>query len=373
MAEGDSVTVACDGTWQRRGFSSKNGVATCLSISRKRPSKVIDAEVLTNYCDACKKMEVRKEGVDLEEWKARHKKDCKKNHSGTAGGMEPAGIENIFRRSEEQYGLKYVKYLGDGDSKGFKVVAEADPPIYEGVTIEKLECCGHVQKRMGKRLIDKVAQCKSKEYQIGDKKMKGIGGAGKLTKVAIKRIQGHYGGAIRKNSGDLDKMKRAVWAIWHHRNGTHKECGDWCKGSDENKLPGYVMEEIKPVFEYLSSDTVLGKCLHGGTQNVNESFHHLVWERCPKSTFVGRDRLEIAVNDATIVFNEGEVGRCAVFEKLGLPVGEHQYSSFRKLDFQRVQAAQVEAKKEKKTKRAEKRIIAVGDDNEEESYQAGAF
>ena len=55
MAEGDSVTVACDGTWQRRGFSSKNGVATCLSISRKRPSKVIDAEVLTNYCDACKK------------------------------------------------------------------------------------------------------------------------------------------------------------------------------------------------------------------------------------------------------------------------------------------------------------------------------
>ena len=65
--------------------------------------------------------------------------------------MEPADIENIFRRSEEQYGLKYVKYLGDGDSKSFKVVAEADPPIYEGVTIEKLECCGHVQKRMGKR------------------------------------------------------------------------------------------------------------------------------------------------------------------------------------------------------------------------------
>ena len=58
--------------------------------------------------------------------------------------MEPAGIENIFRRSEEQYGLNYIKYLGDGDSKGFKVVAEADPTIYEGVTIEKLECCGYV-------------------------------------------------------------------------------------------------------------------------------------------------------------------------------------------------------------------------------------
>ena len=48
--------------------------------------------------------------------------------------------------------------------------------------------------------MDKVAQCKSKEYQVGNKKMKGIGGAVKLTKVDIKRIQGHYGGAIRKNS-----------------------------------------------------------------------------------------------------------------------------------------------------------------------------
>ena len=155
--------------------------------------------------------------------------------------------------------------------------------------------------------------------------MRGIGGAGKLTKVAIKRIQVHYGGAIRKNSGDLDKMKRAGWAIWHHRNGTYKECGERCNGSDKNKLPGYVMQEIKPVFEYLSSDTLLRKCLYGGTQNVNESFHHLVWERCPKSTFVCRDRLEVAVSDTTIVFNEGGVGRCAVFEKLGLPVREHQY------------------------------------------------
>ncbi|GFR95738.1 hypothetical protein ElyMa_002701800 [Elysia marginata] len=183
--------------------------------------------------------------------------------------MEPVRMYRIFSRSEEQYGLKYSKYLGDGDSKSYTVVAEADPPLFEGIKIEKLECCGHVQKRMGKRLLDKVAQ-------------------------------------------------------------------------------KYVMKEIKPVFEDLSSDDLLQRCLHRGTQNVSESFHHLVWERCPKSSFVGRDRLEIAVSDATIVFNEGEVGRCAAFEKLGLPVGEHQYSGFRKLDYQRVEAAQKEAKAEKR-------------------------
>ena len=31
-AEGDVVTVSCDGSWQRRGFSSKNGIATCLTL-----------------------------------------------------------------------------------------------------------------------------------------------------------------------------------------------------------------------------------------------------------------------------------------------------------------------------------------------------
>ena len=35
--EGDNVTVSCDGSWQRRGFSSKNGLATCLTVSKKVP------------------------------------------------------------------------------------------------------------------------------------------------------------------------------------------------------------------------------------------------------------------------------------------------------------------------------------------------
>ena len=87
-------------------------------------------------------------------------------------------------------------------------------------------------------------------YEHGNKKVKGIGGAGKLTKSAVKRIQGHYGGAIRKNIGNLDKMKTAIWAIWHHGNGDHEKCSEfsWCDKSDKNKLPSFVMEEIKGVF-----------------------------------------------------------------------------------------------------------------------------
>ena len=176
--------------------------------------------------------------------------------------MEPAGMVKLFKRSQELYGMRFKGYLGDGDSKSYTTLAEADPPVFKDVGIEKLECCGHVQKRMGKRLLGKINQSKGKVFQHGNKKAKGIGGARKLTKGAVKRIQGHYGAAIRKYVGNLDKMRAAIWAIWHHRNGDHEKCSEfsWCDKSVKNKLPRFVMEEIKSVFEELSADTLLNKC-----------------------------------------------------------------------------------------------------------------
>ena len=46
---------------------------------------------------------------------------------------------------------------------------------------------------MGKRLLDKMAELKSKRYKVGRKNYKGVGGTGGLTKKATKVIQGHYG------------------------------------------------------------------------------------------------------------------------------------------------------------------------------------
>ena len=67
--------------------------------------------------------------------------------------------------------------------------------------------------------------------------------------------------------------------------------------------------------------------MHGGTQNPYDSFHHLIWQRCPKSVFVGRKRCDVAIN-AAIVYNEGETGRVPIFSIPGLSVG-----TFMKLGF----------------------------------------
>lgn len=69
-------------------------------------------------------------------------------------------MRRIFQRSKQQYELSYTGYLGDSDSKSFKNLSEAEPPIYPGKSIEKLECVRHIQKRMGQKLNNLVLECK---------------------------------------------------------------------------------------------------------------------------------------------------------------------------------------------------------------------
>lgn len=105
-------------------------------------------------------------------------------------------------------------HLGDCDSKSHSAVANADPPIYESCPISKLECCGHVQKWIRRRLPEIVKRCKDTIYPLpGGKTCKGIGGVGKLTKKQILRMQGHYGAVIRNNVGNVPQMKEDIWAI----------------------------------------------------------------------------------------------------------------------------------------------------------------
>ncbi|GFY20721.1 uncharacterized protein TNCV_1119551 [Trichonephila clavipes] len=46
-----NIAIALDGTWQKRGHSSKNGVVTATSLDN---GKVIDFEFLSKYCFECK-------------------------------------------------------------------------------------------------------------------------------------------------------------------------------------------------------------------------------------------------------------------------------------------------------------------------------
>ncbi|KAJ4444660.1 hypothetical protein ANN_06457 [Periplaneta americana] len=141
--DGNDLSMSCDGTWMRRGFSSLYGVSTVVSIDTER------------------KVEIK---MKRSNGKKNHAKSCCKNYHGSSGGMEAAGLKLIFHRSQEKYGVRYVKYLGDGDSSAFKSVFESEP-YGSDCPIEKLECVGHVQKRMGSRLLKLTKDMKGKKLE----------------------------------------------------------------------------------------------------------------------------------------------------------------------------------------------------------------
>ena len=58
------------------------------------------------------------------------------------------------------------------------------------------------------------------------------------------------------------------------------------------------------------------KCLHGKTQNQNESFNGMIWNRVPKSRFIKYKQFATAIFDATAHFNIGNLATLMIYDKL---------------------------------------------------------
>ena len=182
--------VSCDGTWQKRGFSSRNGCVTVISIET---GKVLDVETLSQACKQCELNEhLDKNSKEYQRWRADHIA-CKANFKGYTPAMEPEGVDRILKRSVELHNLGYTEYYGDGDSKSFskvKDVYQASGFIFQ----KKKECIDHVQKRVG------TALRKLKRENPG------LGGKGKLTNATIDKLQNYYGIVNHSNMGNLAGM-----------------------------------------------------------------------------------------------------------------------------------------------------------------------
>lgn len=149
-------------------------------------------------------------------------------------------------------------------------VVEADP--YEDLQVSKIECVIHVAKRMDSRLRNTKIKCNGRTLSDG----KSI--RSRLSDKTIDQLQTYYSSAIRYNCNDLNKMKRAAWAIYFHKASSdedpqHGLCPPppetWCnyrKAEEINEpasfkhkhsIPLAVMEVIKPDFNYLSRPELL--------------------------------------------------------------------------------------------------------------------
>ena len=112
----------------------------------------------------------------------------------------------------------------------------------------------------------------------------------------------YYGLAVREHLDDVNKMATSIKAVANHVALTDSEpryhlCLNGNEGwrgikrdrksyKHRNSFSKSIVEVIEPVFNDLSNPTLLQKCTHGLTQNVNECLNGLIWDRCPKTTYV---------------------------------------------------------------------------------------
>ena len=188
---------------------------------------------MSRRCKACatKLIDNKNDPLAFKLWRESH--ECKMNYEGSAPSMEPAGALKILQRSINNGGCVTFTIMVMGDSKSYSTVKNVYKPPYE---IEKFECVGHVQKRVGCRL--RKSKREKKDF-----------GRGELKDDVIDRLQNYYGIAIRSNVGKLKLMKSAVFAalfhvassaenVWHDHcpKGSSSWCGYQRDISDKNKF-----------------------------------------------------------------------------------------------------------------------------------------
>ena len=163
--------------------------------------------------------------------------------------MEVDGVIEMFKRSVEELGVKYKKYIGDSDLKPFKNIIEAY--VYNGNSIvQKNECVLHVKKRMyrrvkeAKKTLTQLQKAKKQIEAAGEKKLENkrtckeekavtlekkrtskknaVDSEGTkvkclplINKLLIK-LSTYYGLAIMRNENSVKEMKKAAWETYYH-------------------------------------------------------------------------------------------------------------------------------------------------------------
>ena len=101
----------------KKGHSSENCVVTAISVSTR---KCLDYQVMSKSCKGCQTWLKRQNVPNYSVW--RNNQNYHINHTKSSGATEAADAVTIFKRSLDKNNLRYVSYIGDGDTSSFNEV-----------------------------------------------------------------------------------------------------------------------------------------------------------------------------------------------------------------------------------------------------------
>ena len=173
-------------------------------------------------------------------------------------------------------------------------------------------------------------------------------------------------------------------------NNFHSLCKDsWCQYQRDLRNgtnlfqhgPGLakdVIAEVKPIYQSLVNPVELEKCLHGKTQNQNESFNGTIWERAPKGIYLSYEKLCYSVYDTVSCFNDGRICTIRTLQNVGITAGYYTTEFCSTIDMRRKQRAihkwEDSSKKRCKVLRANrKKRVDVNEKKVGKTYHPGGF
>ena len=202
------ITVIVDGGWSKRShrhsYNANSGVAIIIG---KETGKILFIGVRNKFCTACSRGISRDQHV------------CFKNWDQSSSEMETDIILEGFLEAEKMHGVRYTRFVGDGDSSVYPTLLQNVPGW--GYAIKKLECANHACKCY-RSSLEKLVQ-EHPSYK----------GSGGLTLKMRKRLVSAARCAIRMRSMECDKKKALRRDLENgpkHCFGFHEHCSpDFCK------------------------------------------------------------------------------------------------------------------------------------------------
>ena len=131
----------------------------------------------------------------------------------------------------------------------------------------------------------------------------------------------------------------------------HKHCpmnkSTWCKFwqdklhnhgnyTEDSRIPEVFKSELKYLFDRLSDETLLQRCLEGLTQNQNESINNMLWSICSKRTFCSYQKLLLCVYETVTKFNQGAIMKSVLMKNIGCEPKHYMTNALQREDGQRI-------------------------------------
>ena len=212
-----AITVIVDGGWSKRAhkhsYNAKSGVAVIIG---KNTGKLLFMGVRNKFCTACT---------------LGHSKDnhaCYKNWDKSSSEMETDILLEGFCKAESTHGVRYIRFIGDGDSSVYGTLLQ-HVPVW-GRDIEKVECSNHACKCY-RGSLEKLAT-ENPSYK----------GKGGLTLKMRKRLTSAARCAIKMRSKESNRS-RAIKLLEEdlingprHCFGYHEKCStDFCTAAQQRQ------------------------------------------------------------------------------------------------------------------------------------------